>query len=113
MRASAPGIEALQGPHWYDSQQMTSPDQPPSSRDHGPQPLGELMATHGLKPNDLVEASIKLIDIGNGLTHKMVSRGVKGRQLTQKAMNKILSALNHAAGTTYVPRDAFNYLREK
>ncbi|QDV06106.1 hypothetical protein Poly30_16100 [Planctomycetes bacterium Poly30] len=92
---------------------MTHSDTTPGSRDHGPQPLGDLMAAHGLKPNDLVEASMSLVDIGNGLTHKMVSRGVKGRQLTRNVMTKILDALNHAAGTTYGPKDAFNYLREK
>ncbi len=92
---------------------MTSSDQEPASRDHGPQPLAELMAKHGLKPNDLVEASASLIDIGNALTHKMVSRGVKGRQLTPKARAKVMAALNHAAGTEYGPRDAFNYLRER
>ena len=92
---------------------MTDSETTPGSRDHGPQPLGDLMAAHGLKPNDLVEASATLIEIGSGLTHKMVSRGVKGRQLTRKAMTKILEALNQAAGTSYGPRDAFNYLREK
>lgn len=71
------------------------------------------MTTHGLKPNDLVEASQSLTEIGSGLTHKMVSRGMKGRQLTRNVMDKILAALNHAAGTGYVARDAFNYLRPK
>lgn len=92
---------------------MKIQDAQPQSRDHGPQPLGDLMASHGLAPNDLVKASSALIDIGNGLTHKMVARGVKGRQLTGKAMKKIVDALNHAAGTNYGIRDAFNYLREK
>lgn len=90
-----------------------TPGETPQSRDHGPQPLGDLMAKHGLKPNDLVEASAALVDIGNSLSHKMISRGVKGRQLTPKARKKIVAALNHAAGTEYGPRDAFNYLLER
>ena len=71
--------------------------------DLGVQPITELMAEHGLKPNDLVRNSTEQ------LTHKMVSRAVKGRRLTPNVKCKILSALNKAAGKEYQLKDVFNY----
>ena len=71
------------------------------------------MAEHGLKPNDVVEASKQLVDLTSGLTHKMLRRAVKGRKLTPKVRLRVIEALNLAAGTSYGPRDAFNYLRER
>ena len=71
------------------------------------------MAEHGLKPNDLVEASMKQVELTSGLTHKMVNRAMKGRKLTPKVRLRMVDALNLAAGTDYGPRDLFNYLKER
>ena len=72
-------------------------------RDLGEQPLAKVMAAHGLKSHDLVSSS------SEQLTHKMVSRAVKGRRLTPNARSKILSAVNKASGKTYSLKDLFNY----
>lgn len=71
--------------------------------DLGLQPIAGLMAKHGLKPNDLVRHSTEQ------LTHKMVSRAVKGRRLTPGIRHKIINALNKAAGKEYELKDLFNY----
>ena len=71
--------------------------------DLGLQPLAGLMTEHGLKPNDLVRNSTEQ------LTHKMVSRAVKGRRLTPNIQHKIINALNKAAGKKYKLKDLFNY----
>jgi hypothetical protein len=60
-------------------------------RDLGEQPLARLMAERGLKPADLVDASTEQ------LTHKMVSRAMKGRRLTANTMDKVHRAWNLAA----------------
>ena len=90
---------------------MTEHEPSPDSHDHGPQPLGDLMVEHGLKPNDLVEASLAQVELTSGLTHKMISRAVRGRKLTPKVRLRIVAALNAAASTSYGPRDVFNYLK--
>jgi hypothetical protein len=69
----------------------------------GVQPFAGIMITHELKPNDLVCNSTEQ------LTHKMVSRGVKGRRLTPHIQRKILNALNKALGKEYIMKDLFNY----
>jgi len=71
--------------------------------DFGLQPLAGLMTKHGLKPNDLVSMSCEQ------LTHKMVSRAVKGRRLTPKIQHKIMKALNKVSGEEYSLKDLFNY----
>jgi hypothetical protein len=71
--------------------------------DLGVQPIAGLMAEHGLKPHDLVRNSTEQ------LTHKMVSRAVKGRRLTPNIRRKIHNALNKAAGKEYELKDLFNY----
>jgi hypothetical protein len=73
------------------------------SRDLGEQPIAGIMSRLGLKPDDLVSNSTEQ------LTFKMVSRAVKGRRLTSKAQNKVLSALNKASGQTYSLKELFNY----
>jgi len=73
------------------------------SRDHGPQPLAALLERHELSPTDLVRASKEQ------LTHKMVARAAKGRQLTGNTMGKVLRALNAATQSTYDLPDLFNY----
>lgn len=71
--------------------------------DLGEQPILKIMADFGLKPNDLVSISTEQI------THKMVSRAVKGRRLTPRVRQKILNALNAAAKKEYTLKDLFNY----
>jgi len=74
-----------------------------AERDLGEQPIARLMRELGLKPNDLVSNSTEQI------THKMVSRAVKGRRLNPHVQRKILNALNKAAEKNYVLADLFNY----
>ncbi|MCX5700157.1 MAG: hypothetical protein NTZ63_01245 [Candidatus Omnitrophica bacterium] len=72
-------------------------------RDLGVQPIAKIMTELGLKANDLVVNSTKQI------THKMVSRAVKGRRLNQKIQYRILEALNKVSGKQYELKDIFNY----
>ena len=72
-------------------------------RDLGEQPIAKIMALHGLKAHDLVACSTEQI------THKMVSRAVKGRRLTPSVQSKILNALNKASKKNYLLKDLFNY----
>lgn len=76
---------------------------PEQERDLGEQPLARLIEELGLKPHDLVAASTEQI------THKMVSRGSKGRRLTRNVQGKLLRALNKASGKTFVLEDLFAY----
>lgn len=69
----------------------------------GDQPLIQLMEKHGLKSHDLVAQS------NDQMTHKMVSRAMKGRRLTARTKNKILSALNAVTQKQYSFKDLFNY----
>jgi len=71
--------------------------------DLGQQPLAKIMGEHGFKPHDLVSNSTEQI------THKMVSRAVKGRRLNLKIQYRLLSALNKAAARQYTLKDLFNY----
>jgi hypothetical protein len=75
----------------------------PIERDLGVQPLSRVMAQHGLKSQDLVNASTQQISF------KMVARAVKGRRLTPHIQIKILNALNKAAKKNYSLKDIFNY----
>lgn len=72
-------------------------------RNLGEQPISELLKRHELKSKDLVEASKEQ------LTHKTVTRAVKGRRLTPNSMEKVRSALNSATGESYPMADLFNY----
>ncbi len=72
-------------------------------RDLGEQPLAGLMAEHGLEPKHLVAASTEQ------LTHKMVTRALKGRRLTRKSMDKVQRAWNSAAGTEHGRAELFSY----
>lgn len=69
----------------------------------GTQPLDKIMEEHGLKNHDLVAAS------KDGLTHKQVQKGRKGRRLTRHIQDKIAAALSISAGETYKPDQLFNY----
>ena len=72
-------------------------------RDLGEQPMAKIMAIHKLKAQDLVASSTEQI------THKMVSRAVKGRRLTLNVQLKILSTLNAVTGEQNQLTDLFNY----
>ena len=86
------------------------------TRDHGPQPLDELMNRWHLTNHDLVAASEEQ------LNHKQVQKGRKGRQLTLHLMLKVTRALNNTAMARipkekqpdfipYVHRHLFNYAK--
>ncbi|MFH0907502.1 MAG: hypothetical protein V1929_01905 [bacterium] len=59
----------------------------------GLQPLDGILERLGISNHDLVAAS------GEQLTHKVVQKGRRGRQLTRRAQDKILRALTRAAGS--------------
>ena len=82
---------------------IASEPDPPRARDLGEQPLARLMAERGLKPSDLVDASTEQI------THKMVTRALKGRRLTANTMGKIRRAWNSAAQSDLEQGELFNY----
>jgi len=77
---------------------MTSPE-----RNLGPQPIADVLAELKLSPHALVEASTEQI------THKMVSRAIKGRRLTRNTKDKVTRALNAASGKHYTANELFNY----
>lgn len=72
-------------------------------RNLGEQPVAALMAQHAMKTHDVVAAS------ETQMTHKMMSRALKGRRLTSNAKRKVLQAFNRAADTSYALADLFNY----
>lgn len=87
-----------------------------ATRDHGPQPLDELMSQWQLSNHDLVEASAEQ------LNHKQVHKARSGRQLTLHLMQKVQRALNaavlarlaredQAAFVEYPHRLLFNYAK--
>jgi len=70
----------------------------------GLQPLDAVMSQQALSNPDLVRISKE------HLTHKMVQKGRKGRQLTLNVQNKILSAINAARPEAGLKlKDLFNY----
>lgn len=72
-------------------------------RNLGIQPIADLLQQLQLKTHDLVAAS------DEQLTHKMVSRAVKGRRLTRNTQLKVLRALNMAANADFETAQLFNY----
>ena len=72
-------------------------------RNLGMQPIGKVLEELDLKAHDLVAASTEQ------LTHKMVSRAVKGRRLTKNTKEKVIRALNAAAGRSFAPERLFTY----
>jgi len=85
-------------------------------REHGPQPLDELMEKWKLTNHQLVETSTEQ------LNHKQVQKARKGRQLTLPMMQKVCRAfniaiwhrLNKAQKETYfeyMHRHLFNYAK--
>lgn len=81
-----------------------SPEPAATERNLGEQPLAALMAARGLQPKDLVAAS------SEQLTHKMVSRAMKGRRLTANTMDKVVRAWNAATGSEAERGELFNYV---
>lgn len=69
-----------------------------ATRDHGPQPLDELMTRWGLTNHQLVESSIEQVN------HKQVQKARKGRQLTLHLMQKLTRALNEAV-VSHLPKE--------
>ncbi len=74
-----------------------------SERDLGEQPLARLMAERDLRPADLVAASDEQI------THKMVTRALKGRRLTANTMGKVVRAWEKISGNAVQQGELFNY----
>ena len=69
----------------------------------GVQPLDKIMDEMALKNHDLVAASTE------GLTHKQVQKGRKGRRLTRNIQDKIVSALSIASSESYTCAQLFTY----
>ncbi len=69
----------------------------------GVQPLNKIMEELALKNHDLVAASTE------GLTHKQVQKGRKGRRLTRNIQDKIVSALSIASSESYTHTQLFTY----
>lgn len=80
---------------------------PSGARDHGLQPLAQLMTERGLAPKDLVAAAADQIN------HKMVGRAMKGRQLTPNAIRKVTAAFCAASGEVHGPEALFGYVTAK
>ena len=72
-------------------------------RNFGEQPIVQIMVDHALKTKDLVVVSTQQI------THRMVSRALKGRRLTPKVQSKIRDALNESTGKKYSMEELFTY----
>ena len=70
----------------------------------GKQPLDQLMIKKNYRNNDLVSITEE------GLTHKQVSKGRKGRKITKKLQLKILKAWNQLNNEDLLLDDLFNYL---
>ncbi len=69
----------------------------------GVQPLNKIMEELALKNHDLVAASTE------GLTHKQVQKGRKGRRLTRNIQDKIVLALSTASSESYTCAQLFTY----
>ncbi len=82
---------------------MTGDERSRDPRNLGEQPLARLMIERGLRPTDLVAASTEQ------LTHRMVTRAMKGRRLTANTMGKVHRAWNHAAESEHERRELFDY----
>ena len=87
-----------------------------ATREHGPQPLDEMMTRRNLSNHDLVRASAEQ------LNHKQVQKARCGRQLTLHLMQKVMRAFNaaivarlgkeeQAAFVGYPHRQLFNYAK--
>ena len=93
---------------------MTSESEKPVQADAetmtmGIQPLDAVLEARGINNHEVVAAAA-----GNGLTHKVVQKARKGRQLTARAQKKVLAAVNAAGKLKGLPAlkhdEAFNYI---
>ncbi len=93
---------------------MTSEPEKPAQADAetmtmGIQPLDAVLEARGINNHEVVAAAG-----GNGLTHKVVQKARKGRQLTARAQKKVLAAVNAAGKLKELPPlkhdEAFNYI---
>lgn len=75
----------------------------------GVQPLDAVLEARGINNHEVVATAG-----GNGLTHKVVQKARKGRQLTARAQKKVLAAVNAAGKLKDLPPlkhdEAFNYI---
>ena len=75
----------------------------------GVQPLDAVLDARGINNHAVVAAAG-----GDGLTHKVVQKARKGRQLTARAQKKVLAAVNAAGKLKEFPTlkhdEAFNYI---
>ena len=75
----------------------------------GVQPLDAVLEARGINNHAVVAAAG-----GDGLTHKVVQKARKGRQLTARAQKKVLAAVNAAGKLKEFPTlkhdEAFNYI---
>ena len=75
----------------------------------GIQPLDSALESRGINNHEVVAAAAN-----NGLTHKVVQKARKGRQLTARAQKKVLAAVNAAGKLKELPPlkhdEAFNYI---
>jgi hypothetical protein len=76
---------------------------PAQSIECGVQPLDKIMEERGLKNHDLVAAS------KDGLTHKQVQKGRRGRRLTRNIQDKVAAALSAVTKEMYKVDQLFNY----
>jgi len=74
-----------------------------TERNLGLQPIAGLLTELQLLPHALVEASTEQV------THKMVSRAIKGRRLTRNTRDKVIRAFNAASGKHCTAAELFNY----
>lgn len=74
-----------------------------AERNHGKQPLDELMTRWNLSNHELVAISTEQ------LTHKQVQKARQGRQLTLKMMQKVCRALNVAIWERLTPAQKEQY----
>lgn len=72
-------------------------------RNLGEQPIGRILDECGLGAHDLVVAS------DTPITHKLISRAVKGRRLTLHSMELVRKALSKASGKDFSRDQLFNY----
>ena len=79
-------------------------DNSPNPNDLGVQPFDSILEELGISNHELVAASTEQI------THKMVTRGRKGRRLTVNVQGKLHRALNVASGKQFELGELFNYL---
>ena len=93
---------------------MTTDPEKPTQADAenmlmGTQPLDAVLGACGINNHEVVAAAG-----GNGLTHKVVQKARKGRQLTARAQKKVLTAVNAAGKLKELPplkhEEAFNYI---